>query len=214
MAELYFHPMACSLASRIALLEAGVSVNYRAVDVLKKTAGGPSAHVFKTISAKGKVPVLVLNDGSVLTEGAAVLQKIADMNPTAGLAPPPNHPERYRLQEWLNFIATELHKAVVAPIFSPEAPAPVREYARELANKAFPIAADRLETSAHLMGDQFTVADAYLIWVLLLAQVARIDMSSWPSLTSYLERMMKRPNVRNAIAEERQLALLASSQTE
>lgn len=211
MTELYFHPMACSLASRIALLEAGVSTSYRAVDVLKKTAVGPNADFFTTISAKGKVPVLVLDDGSVLTEGAAVLQKIADMNPTVGLAPPPGDPERYRLQEWLNFIATELHKAVVAPIFSPDAPEPVKEYARELAKKAFPIAADRLEKSTHLMGDdQFSVADAYLIWVLLLAQVARIDMSSWPSLTSYLERMMKRPNVRNAIAEERQLALAPS----
>jgi glutathione S-transferase len=209
MPELYFHPMACSLASRIALREAGIVAQYRPVDVVRRTAAGDSAD-FPKISAKGQVPVLVLDDGSVLTEGAAVLQRIADMNPQAGLAPPPNDPARYRLQEWLNFIATELHKAVLAPIFSRDTPEAVKDFARSRARKVFPIAAERLETSAHLMGERFSVADAYLIWVLLLARVGGIDLSDWPSLTAYFDRMLQRPNVRDAIAEERHLAQAAS----
>src|SRR5215813_5442481 len=116
MLQLYFFPMACSLASRVALMEAGIAARYHAVDIFRKTTIDDGGDFF-AISPKGAVPVLVLENGETLTENAAVLQFIADLRPELGLAPPALHPDRYRLHEWLSFVGAEIHKAFLFPTF-------------------------------------------------------------------------------------------------
>ena len=116
MLQLYFRPMACSLASRIALMEASTEARYHLVNIWNKTIPEDDRD-FWTVSPKGAVPVLVLENGEQLTENAAVLQYIADLRPELGLAPPPGDPDRYRLQEWLSFVGTEIHKAFLFPTF-------------------------------------------------------------------------------------------------
>ena len=201
MLELYFSPLACSLASRIALLEAGVDARYQRVDLVSRRLVGHDGD-FLAVSPKGQVPVLRLDDGSLLTEGSAVLQYIADLNPAAGLAPPPRDPQRYRLQEWLSFVGTELHKGFLHPAFNP-APEDMRAYARERVPKTLAIAAAHLDANAYLVGDSFSVADAYLVWALMLVHYAGIDLKAWPSLLAYQERGLGRASVREALACER-----------
>ena len=116
MLQLYFYPMACSLSSRIALMEAGIEARYSLAHIWKKKVLDDDSD-FLTVSSKGAVPVLVLENGERLTEAAAVLQYIADLRPESGLAPPPGDLDRYRLQEWLSFVATEIHKAFLFPTF-------------------------------------------------------------------------------------------------
>jgi glutathione S-transferase len=203
MLELYFRPFACSLASRIALLEAGIEARYVEVDLTSKrlAAGGD----FFAVSNKGRVPVLRLEDGSLLSEGPAVLQYIADRSPEARLAPPPSDPERYRLQEWLNFVTTELHKAFLAPLFSDGTPEDVRNHARAQVGHNLGVVAAHLETRPFLLGERFTVADAYLVWALILTRYSGFDLGSYPALTAYLDRTLARPLVAEAVAIEREL---------
>jgi glutathione S-transferase len=203
MLQLYFWPMACSLASRIALMEAGIEARYHAVHLWDKKiieSGGD----FWAVSPKGAVPVLVLEDGQTLTENAAVLQYIADLRPDRGLAPRPGEPDRYRLQEWLSFVGSEIHKAFLFPTFwyADEA---AKASARERIGKSITVAATHLEHRAHLVGERFTVADAYLTWALLLLGRGGVDVTGWPSLAGYLDRMRERPQVKNAIDLEMEL---------
>jgi glutathione S-transferase len=200
MLQFYYWPMACSLASRIALMEAGIEARYHAVHLWDKKVledGGD----FWAISPKGAVPVLVLEDGQKLTENAAVLQYIADLRPELGLAPPAGSPDRYRLQEWLSFVGTEIHKAFLFPTFwyANEA---AKASARERIGKNVSIAAEHLESRQCLVGDRFTVADAYLTWSLLLLKRGGVDVAAWPSLVGYLARMQQRPQVKAAIDAE------------
>jgi glutathione S-transferase len=199
MLQLYFWPMACSLASRIALMEAGIDARYHLVHLWTKKRIEDDAD-FRTVSRKGAVPVLVLENGERLTESAAVLQYIADLKPETGLAPPPGHADRYRLQEWLSFIGAEIHKGFLFPTFWYKEDAP--KAARERIEESVAFAADHLKTREHLVGDRFTVADAHLTWALLLLRYARVETDRHPSLVSYLERMQSRPAVKEAIATE------------
>lgn len=203
MLELYFWPMACSLASRIALTEAGIEVRYRAVDLWSKRIidGGGD---FWEVAPKGAVPVLVLEDGGTLTENAAVLQYIADLRPERGLAPPAGDPDRYRLQEWLSFVGTEIHKAFLFPRFW-YANETAKAAAGDRIGKSLSVAADRLESCSYLLGDRFTVADAYLTWALLLIGPGGVRVDAWPSLVRYLDRMQQRPHVKAAIEIEQRL---------
>jgi glutathione S-transferase len=203
MLQLYFWPMACSLASRIALMEAGVDARYHLVDIFNKKILENDGD-FWSISPKGAVPVLVLEDGQKLTENAAVLQYIADLRPDLGLAPPAGDPERYRLQEWLSFVGTEIHKAFLFPTFwyANEA---AKASARERIGKNVSIAAAHLEDRRYVVGERFTVADAYLTWALLLLKFGGVDVAEWPSLVNYLDRMQQRPAVKDAIDLERQM---------
>jgi len=202
MPELYFRPFACSLASRIALLEAGIEADYHQVDLASHRVVADGNDYF-VISPKGQVPALRRDDGSLLTEGSAVLQWIADQRPSAELAPPPGHAERYRLQEWLSFVATEIHKAFLAPTFGPDVPDAVKDHARSRLPKALAVVSDHLAGRDVLVGDRFGVADAYLLWALLLVRFAGVDLSDWPSLDAYVERIQQRPRVREAIELER-----------
>ena len=203
MLQLYFWPMACSLASRIALMEAGIEARYHAVHLWDKKIieGGGD---FWAISPKGAVPVLVLENGETLTENAAVLQYIADQRPDLGLAPPAGDPDCYRLQEWLSFVGSEIHKAFLFPTFW-YADDAAKASARERIGKSIAVAAMHLENRTHLVGERFTVADAYLTWALLLLGRGGVDVTDWPSLVRYRDRMQQRPHVKAAIELEMEL---------
>jgi glutathione S-transferase len=203
MLQLYFSPMACSLASRIALMEAGIEARYHPVHLgTKKVIEDDSD--FRGVSPKGAVPVLVLDNGERLTETAAILQYIADLRPERELAPPAAHPDRYRLQEWLSFVGTEIHKAFLFPTFWYKDDA-AKACARERIGGSVTIAAEHLADSEFLVGQRFTVADAHLAWALLLLGRCGVDVAQWPSLLDYLARMQARPQVKAAIDAERQV---------
>jgi glutathione S-transferase len=203
MLQLYFWPMACSLASRIALMEAGIEARYTFVNIWNKTVVEDGSD-FRTISLKGAVPVLVKENGERLTENAAVLQYIADLKPELGLAPPPGDADRYRLQEWLSFVGTEIHKAFLFPTFWYKDDA-AKAAARERIGSSVSVAAAHLVDRQYLVGDRFTIADAYLAWSLLLLGRGGVDVASWPSLVDYLARMQARPQVKAAIDHEMEL---------
>jgi glutathione S-transferase len=194
--KLYLLPGACSLASNIALHEAGIPFELSKVDRRTKRADGVE---FVTINPKGYVPALRLDDGQLLTENVAVLQYIADLKPAAKLAPPAGTLERYRLQEWLSFINSELHKAF-SPLFSPEATEETKTYARNYLAKRLAYLEGALGDKQYLMGDQFTVADAYLFTVLGWGAHVAVDIG--PKLKSYADRVRARPHVIEAMTAE------------
>lgn len=200
MLQLYFSPMACSLASRIALMEAGLDARYHQVHLLTKTVAEDDGD-FRGISSKGAVPVLVLENGERLTESAAVLQYIADLRPESGLAPPFGSPDRYRVQEWLSFVGAEIHKAFLFPTFWYKDDASLAKPRARIA-QTLSVPSTHLADHEFLVGQRFTVADAHLTWALLLLRPAGVDIAQWPSLSAYIERMQARPMVRDAIATE------------
>lgn len=195
--KLYILPGACSLASNIALREAGIPFELAKVDKRTKRVDGVE---FTTINPKGYVPALQLDDGQVLTENVVVLQYIADLNPAAKLAPPAGTLERYRLEEWLSFINSELHKSF-SPLFSAEATEEVKVYARNYLAKRLAYLEGALGDNEYLMGTQFTVADAYLFTVLGWGTHVAVDIG--PKLKSYVDRIRTRPHVVEAITAER-----------
>jgi glutathione S-transferase len=194
--NLYFSAGACSLASNIALREAGIQFEMSKVDRRTKRVDGVE---FVTINPKGYVPALRLDDGQVLTENVAVLQYIADLNPAAKLAPPAGTMERYRLQEWLSFINSELHKAFT-PLFSSEAAEETKTYARNYLAKRLAYLEGVLGDNKYLAGDQFTVADAYLFTVLGWGVHVAVDIG--PKLKAYVDRVRARPQVIEAMTSE------------
>lgn len=197
--KLYFSPGACSLSPHIVLREAGLDFTLERVDIPKRqTATGAD---FTAINPKGYVPALQLNDGTVLTEGPAIVQFVADLAPDRQLAPSHGTLERYQMIEWLNFIATELHKGFT-PLFRPTSTEDMKQAARtSLANRLGWVAS-RLEGSDYLLGSQFTAADAYLFTVLGWAAIVGVDLSPWPVLTAYQQRVASRPAVQQAMREE------------
>jgi glutathione S-transferase len=196
--KLYIMTGACSMASNIALHEAGIQFEISKVDRRTKRADGVE---FVTINPKGYVPALRLDDGQVLTENVAVLQYIADLNPAAKLAPPAGTMERYRLQEWLSFINSEVHKAFT-PLFSPEATEEMKDYARNYIAKRLTYVEGALGDRQYLMGEQFTVADAYLFTVVGWGAHVGVDVGQWPRLKSYVDRVRARPHVIEAMTAE------------
>ncbi len=197
--ELYFAPLACSLATRITAYEAGADLAFNQVDQrAKRTADGAD---FFTVSPLGQVPALRLDDGSVLTENAAVLQYVADRFPAAGLVPPAGSAARYRVQEWLSFIGTELHKGVFITLLAPTAPPEAKAHAMTRVGPVF----DRLQAALRdrdTLGEGFTIADAYLVTVLNWGAHSGIDLGRWPAVQAYYQAMLKRPAVARALAEE------------
>jgi glutathione S-transferase len=197
--KLYFSPAACSLGPHIALREAGLPVTLDRVHLgSKKTASGID---FRTISPKGYVPALELDDGAVLTEGPAILQYLADLEPARALAPANGTLARYRLQEWLAFINSELHKSF-GPLFDATAPEVMKERARTQLGRRLGYLESVLKTP-YLMGATFTVADAYLYTVLSWAGYVALDLGAWPAVKAYLERLATRPTIEAAHAAER-----------
>ncbi|WNG38483.1 glutathione transferase GstA [Archangium violaceum] len=197
--KLYYSPGACSLSPHIVLRETGLNFEVEKVDLrAKKTESGKD---FNAINPKGYIPTLQLDDGSILTEGTAIVQYIADKAPQSKLAPANGTMERYRLQEWLNFIGTELHKNF-SPLFNPSFPEEGKKIQRANISKRFDGLIATLEKSPFLMGEQFTVADAYLFTVLGWCQPTGIDLSQWPVLKDYHARVAQRPTVQAALKAE------------
>ena len=197
--KLYFSPGTCSLSPHIALREAGLPVELVKVDLRAKTLSDGSD--FRTVNPKGYVPAIQLPDGSLLTEGPAIVQYIADQAPQSGLAPAAGTLERYRLQETLNYISTELHKSF-SPLFNPNAPAEWKEQVKTMLAARFDLLSARLDGQSYLFGEQFTVADGYLFTVLNWTRMVGIDLSVWPVLTAFQKRVASRPAVQAALAAE------------
>jgi glutathione S-transferase len=197
--KLYYAPGACSLSPHIALREAGLHADLVKVDT--KTHQVADGSDYYAINGKGYVPLLELDDGQRLSEGPAIVQYIADRNPASGLAPAAGTMERYRLQEWLNFITSELHKQF-GPFFAPTTPGEYKEILTEKIAKRFDWLSEQLTGKDYLMGKQFTVADAYLYTMLRWTRFVAIDLAKWPVLAAYEARVAARPKVQEALVAE------------
>jgi glutathione S-transferase len=197
--KLYFSPGACSLSPHIALREAGLTFDLEQVDVrAKKTKSGED---FYQVNPKGQVPTLVLDDGDILTEGPVIVQYIADQAPASKLAPPVGTKERYHLQEWLNFITSELHKNF-SPLYRPTTPDDYRPIARDNLAGRFGYVDKHLADRPYLTGDTFTVADAYLFVMTNWANTLKFDLTSWPNVVAFRDRALARPQVQEAMKVE------------
>lgn len=198
--KLYFSPGACSLSPHIALREAGLAFDLERVDLKAKKYG--KDRDFTKVNPKGYVPTLQFEDGSVLTEGPAIALWIADQVPEKRLAPAPGTMERYHLVEWLNFISTEVHKQF-SPLFNPASGDEQKARQRDLLARRFDYVQQTLGARPYLMGEIFTVADAYLFTVLGWSKWVEIDLAKWPKLADYVARVAARPKVQAALAAEK-----------
>jgi len=199
MLQLYYTPGACSLASHIALRETGLEFGLIRVDLATgKTEQGED---FRAINAKGYVPALRLEDGRLLTENQVILQYLADRQPESGLAPAAGALPRYRLMEWLAFIATELHKGF-GPLWNPATPEATRQDTLTRLAKRFDFVEAALNQRQSLTDADFSIADAYLFTVLGWAPLHHIDLSPWPALQAFQQRVASRPAVRAALQAE------------
>ena len=203
--DVYFSPLACSMATRIALYEAGADAQYIQRDRNKRLPDGSD---FLQINPLGMVPTLRTDEGDLLTENGAILQYVAERFPAANLAPGSGI-ARARLQQWLSFIGTELHKAIFIPLLDQKAPAEAKAYASTLADARFAILERHLADRAFLL-DAFSVADAYLCTILNWTRAVPIDLARWPNVKAYHSRMRKRPSIARAWEEE--LALYTEEQ--
>ncbi len=196
--KLYYAPGACSLSPHIVLEESGLPFELEKVDLqTKETASG---HDFYLVNTKGSVPALELDDGQVLTEGAAIVQYLGDQVPEKELIPLPKTMERYRVMEWLNFIATELQKSFT-PIFNP-AYTSCREEARKTLLRQFDFVDRRLTGKSYVMGERFTVVDAYLFTISTWIEAAELSVDQWKALSAYRKRISERPAVCKAMMAE------------
>lgn len=193
--DLYFLPLACSMASRIALYEAGLEARYIAVDSKTKRVGDADFH---DINPMAKVPVLRTEDGMVLSENVAVLSYIAEIAPDAGL----DGGDRHQMLRWLSFTATELHKAIFYPLLTEGTPDAVKAHALGLVEPPFATLEAHLAGRATLL-ERFSVADAYLATILNWARLTRlVELESWPAVSAYLEGLLQRPSFARAQAQE------------
>lgn len=198
--KLYYAPGACSLAPHIVLEEGGFTYESEAID-LRGNRTTSSGKDFSEINPKGYVPTLVLDDGQVLTEGPAINQYLADRVPEKKLAPPNGSMERYRLQEWLTFLGTELHKSF-SPLFNPAASDDWKKASMETLDRRLTYIAQQLGSKQFLVGDNFTIVDAYLFTILSWGQYVGLDIGKWPALKEYHGRIFMRPAVQAALKAE------------
>ena len=197
--KLYFSPGACSLSPHIVAREAGLPITLVRVDTKgKKTITGDD---YLSINGKGYVPLLELDDGTRLTEGPAIVQYLADRAPQKKLAPANGTIERYKLQEWLNFITSELHKQF-SPLFDPSMPEDAKAKFRDKIAARFDWVVAQLGDKPYLTGEDFTVADAYLFTVANWTKYTGIDLAHWPLLQAYMARVAARHAVQAALKEE------------
>ncbi len=197
--KLYYAPGACSMAPHIVAREAGIKLDLVKVDIPnKKTESGDD---FWKINPKGYVPALQLDDGSVLTEVQVVCQYLADQKPESGLAPKLGTLERYRVMEWLNFSSAEVHKQLGA-LFNPKLTPEMKEVQLGVIDKRFTPFDKMLAGKQYVMGDKFTVADAYLFTVLNWTNKLNVDLSKWPNIKGLMERVAARPKVQETMKAE------------
>jgi glutathione S-transferase len=197
--KLYYSPGACSLSPHIALREAGLA--FEPVLASTKSHKLQDGTDYYGINPLGYVPMLELDDGTRLREGPAIVQYIADLVPTKNLAPANGTLPRYRLQEWLTFIGTEVHKQF-SPLFNPAMPEEVKAMQKEKLASRFKWIDSELKDKQYLMGDNFSVADGYLFTVTNWAKPMNIDLSAYPNITAYRERVAARPAVQEAMKAE------------
>jgi glutathione S-transferase len=197
--KLYYSPGACSLSPHIVLLEAGLPYDLVKVDLrAKKLESGDD---YLKVNPKGQVPALALDTGELVTEGPVIVQMIADKVPGTNLAPARDSAERYKLQDWLNYITGELHKNI-GPMFSPLLSEDAKPFFRDRAMSKFKYIDGKLAGRDYLMGKQFTVADAYLFVMLSWAERMKFDLSGLSNLLAYKERVAARPKVQEALIKE------------
>ena len=197
--KLYYAPGTCSLSPHIVSRELGIKLDLKKVDTKQKTIEGGGD--YRRVNARGYVPALELDNGEILTEGPAIVQYLADLQPEAGLAPKAGTFDRYRLQEWLNFLTSEMHKQF-SPLFKPNTPEDYKPIARENIATRFDWLDEQLAGKDYLMGSQFTVADAYLFVLLGWARPSQIDLARWPNLAAFHKRVGARPKVQEALQAE------------
>jgi len=197
--KLYYSPGACSLSPHIVAREAGIKVDLQKVNTKDKSMEGGGD--FWSVNAKGYVPTLELDNGERLTEGPAIVQYLADQKPESGLAPKAGTMERYRVQELLNFLTSEIHKQF-SPLFRPNTPEDYKVIAKENLAKRFDYLDKHLAKNDYLMGKHFTVPDAYLFVLTNWTKPTQIDLSKWPNLQKYNQRVAARPKVKEAMQAE------------
>ncbi|HZD53482.1 MAG TPA: glutathione transferase GstA [Woeseiaceae bacterium] len=197
--KLYYSPGACSLSPHIVAIEAGIPLELVRVDTRTKTMRKDGD--FWAVNPKGYVPALELEDGAVLTEGPAVVQYLADLRPEAALAPANGTLERVRLQEMLNFITSEIHKSYT-PLFNPNVHPATREERIVYLQKRYGFLEKHLEGRKYLLGDRFTVADAYLFVVTTWARIVDVDLSGFPNILAFQKRIGGREAVLRAMRAE------------
>lgn len=203
--KLFYSTGTCSLASHILLLELGLKFSVEKVDIRNKHYSGGD---YKQVNPKGSVPAIELENGEILTEGAVILQYIADQKPESGLMPKPGTMERYRAQEWLNFVGSDIHKtfgvlfAADRWVTNKEGNEQLKNSAREALSGRFTVLASKLGDNKFLMGDKFTAPDTYLFTVLRWAPMMGIELERWPSLKAYQQRIHDRPSVKQAMETE------------
>ena len=197
--KLCYSPAACSLSPHIVANEAGIPIELEKVDLAShKTEGGQD---YMAINPKGYVPALRLDDGSVLTEGPAIVQYLADQKPASGLAPGAGTIDRYRLQEWLTFIGTELHKNF-GTLFNKAAGDDAKQLAKGNIAKRLGYVNDQLASRQFLLGGNFTVADAYAFTIVNWTNFVGIDLKPYPNIVAYMARVGARPKVQETLKAE------------
>ena len=197
--KLYYSPGACSLSPHIVSRELGIPVELKKVNTKDKTIEGGGD--YWKINGRGYVPALVLDNGEILTEGPAIVQYLADQKPEAGLAPKNGTLERYRLQEWLNFLTSEVHKQF-SPLFKPNTPEDYKTIQKQAIGTRFDWLEQQLAGKDYLLGKQFSVADAYLFVLLNWTKFQGIDLAKWPNLAAFQKRVGARPKVQEALQHE------------
>jgi len=197
--KLFYKPGACSLASHIALQESGMDFSLVGVDLAKKQL--ENGEDYWQVNPKGQVPALLLDDNTLLTEGVAIMQYIADTKVDRQLLAPAGSIARYRTLEWLNYIATELHKGFT-PLFRPDTPEDFKPTVRALLEKKLSYVNDALRDNEWICGSRFTIADGYLFTVLRWAHAVKLDMSGLKNIEAYMARVAARPGVTAAMEAE------------
>jgi glutathione S-transferase len=197
--KLYYATGACSLSPHIALREAGMKFDLVKTDIRAKTVDGGGD--FRKVSPNGYVPALELDDGTILTEGPAIVQYIADQAPAKSLAPANGSLDRYRMQSWLNFVTSELHKSF-SVLFNQQMPDDAKKIYRDRLATRFDVLDKHLEGKDYLMGARFSVADGYCFTVLNWSKRVGIDLARWTHISRYMERVSSRPAVRDAMKAE------------
>jgi glutathione S-transferase len=201
--KLYYATGTCSLSPHIVAAEAGIPLDLERVDIRKTPHVTETGTDYSLINPLGYVPALELDDGTVLTEGAAIVQYLADLKPESGLAPRAGTRERVLLQSWLNFIATELHKMFSPWLFHPEYGAQAQEVARaKIADRLAFVERHLAAGGPFLLGERFTAADAYLFTIVGWSDFAKVDLSAFPQLRAFMARVGSRPAVQEAMRAE------------
>lgn len=201
--KLYYAPGTCSLSPHVVALEAGIPLDLERVDIRKTPHVTERGNDYSLINPLGYVPALQLDDGTMITEGSAIVQYLADLRPESGLVPRAGTRDRVALQSWLNFIATELHKMFSPWLFHPEYGAQAQEVARaKIADRLAFVERHLSAGGPFLFGERFTAADAYLFTIVGWSEFGKIDLSAFPHLREFMSRVASRPAVKDAMRAE------------